>query len=130
MLRNLSVRSKLVAVVAVPLLACTAMAAIGVRDRLDQADRAREQGALAQLTSARIDLAQQVQGERLWTAVVLSSNGLNGTQELAAQRPLTSAALARFTERVQAGAVGSADVQRAADTARRKARPPPTTSPC
>ena len=64
MLKNLRVRTKLIAVLAVPLAALIVMAAIGVLDRRAEASDARDGRYLAELTAARVELVHQLQLER------------------------------------------------------------------
>jgi HAMP domain-containing protein len=104
MLNNLRVRTKLAAVLAVPLVALVVMASIGVRDRWDEATSAREGRRLAELTAARIDLAHQLQGERTLVAAGFASRGPDELEALGAQRRRTDASLSAFARR--AGSAG------------------------
>jgi len=54
MLKNLRVRTKLIALLAVPLAGLIVMATIGVLDRQADAAEARDGRKLAELTSARV----------------------------------------------------------------------------
>lgn len=105
MLKNLRVRTKLIAVLAVPLAGLIVMATIGVLDRRSDAAEARDGRRLAELTAARVALTHQLQLERTWTAAAVSGDRTYGVDELTAQRQTTDAAVEAF--RSQAGSARS-----------------------
>jgi signal transduction histidine kinase len=96
MLKNLRVRTKLIAVLAVPLAALIVMAAIGVLDRRAEASEARDGRYLAELTDARVELVHQLQLERTWAGATVASKNAFGVEEAEAQRQATDGAIAAF----------------------------------
>ena len=96
MFRNLNVRTKLMLVLAVPLLAMAGFAGIGAGERLDDADRAGTVTALARVVRGQVDLSHQLETERLWTGVTQTTDGALGREQLAEQRNRSDAALAQY----------------------------------
>ena len=96
MFRNLNVRTKLMLVLAVPLLAMAGFAGIGAGERLGDADRASTVTALARVVRGQVDLSHQLETERLWTGVTQTTDGALGREQLAEQRTRTDAALAQY----------------------------------
>src|SRR5687768_1636509 len=96
MFRNLNVRTKLMLVLAVPLIAMAGFAGIGAGERLDDADRASTVTALARVVRGQVDLSHQLETERLWTGVTQTTDGALGREQLAEQRTRTDAALAQY----------------------------------
>ena len=96
MLRNLNVRTKLMLVLSVPLIAMAGFAGIGAGQRLADADRASTVTSLARLVRSQVDLSHQLETERLWTGVTQTTAGELGKAQLAEQRTRTDAALAQF----------------------------------
>jgi signal transduction histidine kinase len=99
MLKNLRVRTKLIAVLAVPLAALIVMAGIGVQDRRAEAAEARDGRYLAEMTAARVELVHQLQLERTWTAAAVSGDRTFGVAEATNQRSITDTAVETFMER-------------------------------
>jgi signal transduction histidine kinase len=97
MLKNLKVRTKLIAVLAVPLLALVAMAGIGVRDRRSEAADARQSRRLVDLSTTRVQLEHDLQLERMWTAASLSGSRTTGTSNVPDRRARTDQSVAAFT---------------------------------
>jgi signal transduction histidine kinase len=96
MLRNLNVRTKLMLVIAVPLIAMAGFAGVGAGERLADADRAGTVTSLARVVRAQVDLSHQLETERLWTGVVQFTDGELGRAQLIEQRARTDAALAQY----------------------------------
>src|SRR5690606_25306873 len=88
-----------IAVLAVPLAGLIVMATIGVLDRQAEASEASDGRELAELTAARIDLAHELQLERMWSASAMAGDGTFGVAELATQREATDTAVDRFVGR-------------------------------
>src|SRR5215212_958388 len=96
MFRNLNVRTKLMLVLAVPLLAMAGFAGIGAGERIDDADRASTVTALARVVRGQVDLSHQLETERLWTGVTQTTDGALGREQLAEQRARTDAAFNQY----------------------------------
>jgi signal transduction histidine kinase len=98
MLRNLKVGTKLFTILAAPVIVILVLVTVGVRDRLAVAQGAERVEQLALFASDTAELVQQLEGESLWTAQVLSTAGATGRAELDAQRLNTDAAVAAFQQ--------------------------------
>src|SRR5512139_1477976 len=96
MLRNLNVRTKLMLVLSVPLVAMAGFAGIGAGERLADADRAGTVTSLARVVQGQVDLSHQLEAERLWTGVTQFTDGELGKAQLQEQRTRTDAALAQY----------------------------------
>ena len=96
MLRNLNVRTKLMLVLSVPLIAMAGFAGIGAGERLSDADRASTVTSLARVVGGQVDLSHQLETERLWTGITQITDGALGRAQLAEQRTRTDAALAQY----------------------------------
>ena len=64
MLKNLKIRTKLIAVLAAPLIVLVVLAGLGIRDRLSSADDAQAVQRLSELRIASAELTHQIQLER------------------------------------------------------------------
>src|SRR5687768_10129230 len=96
MFRNFNVRTKLMLVLSVPLIAMAGFAGIGAGEHLADADRAGTVTALARVVRGQVDLSHQLETERLWTGVTQTTDGALGREQLAEQRTRTDAALAQY----------------------------------
>jgi signal transduction histidine kinase len=96
MLRNLNVRTKLMLVLFVPLIAMAGFAGIGAGERLADADRAGTVTSLARVVRGQVDLSHQLETERLWTGITQITDGALGREQLAEQRTRTDGALAQY----------------------------------
>ena len=96
MLRNLNVRTKLMLVLSVPLIAMAGFAGVGAGERLAEADRAGTVTSLARVVQGQVDLSHQLETERLWTGVSQFTDGTLGQAQLDEQRTRTDAALAQY----------------------------------
>ena len=102
MFRNLNVRTKLMLVLSVPLIAMAGFAGIGAGERLADADRAGTVTALARVVRGQVDLSHQLETERLWTGITQTTDGALGRAQLAEQRTRTDAALTQYRRRARA----------------------------
>ena len=75
MFRNLNVRTKLMLVLSVPLIAMAGFAGIGAGERLADADRAGNVTALARVVRGQVDLSHQLETERLWSGITQTTEG-------------------------------------------------------
>jgi signal transduction histidine kinase len=96
MLRNLNVRTKLMLVLSVPLLAMAGIAGVGAGERLAEADRAGTVTALSRVVQSQVDLSHQLETERLWTGITQFTTEELGRAQLTEQRTRTDAALAQY----------------------------------
>src|SRR5688500_16628323 len=96
MFRNLNVRTKLMLVLAVPLIALAGFAGIGAGERPDAADSAGTVTPMALFVRGQVHLSPQLETERLWTGVTQTTDGALGREQLAEQRTRTDAALAAY----------------------------------
>ncbi|HEY6532455.1 MAG TPA: ATP-binding protein [Acidimicrobiales bacterium] len=101
MLRNVKVGTKLLAILAAPLVVIIVLVSIGVRERLTVKDNAARVEQLALLASTTSDYANQLQIESFWAATAAASGGGAGTAELQDQGGKAEAAAARFRDAVQ-----------------------------
>ena len=91
MQRNANVGSKLLALIAVPAVVLVAVASLGARERLDDADRAQQTEDGARLAASSTRLAHEFQLERL-LAMRLVEGDDSVTDQLAEQRQAVDAA--------------------------------------
>jgi HAMP domain-containing protein len=101
MIRNMQIRSKLITVLLVPLLALTVLAAIGIADNVSrgvQADRVNDEAAFAVNLST---LVHELQGERDLSAGWVGSGRDAGYGGVVAQRMMVNDALRSFRGDVQ-----------------------------
>jgi signal transduction histidine kinase len=96
MFRNFNVRTKLMLVLSVPLIAMAGFAGVGAGEHLADADRAGTVTALARVVRVQVDLSHQLETERLWTGVTETTDGALGRAQLAEQRTRTDAALSQY----------------------------------
>lgn len=101
MLRNVKVGTKLLAILATPLLVILVLVTVGVRERLTERASAQRIEQLTLLATTTADYANQLQIEATWATAVAASRGVSGTIELANQREKTDAAADRFRDAVQ-----------------------------
>lgn len=117
----MSIRWKLVAVLTVPLLALIGLAFIGIRDRSDDADSARQIRRSVELAATVSAVTDALEQEMVHSGQVLGSGGGLGTTDLAEARKATDAAIANYRTVVvdtPAGgdvATGLAQAQRSLD---------------
>ncbi len=69
MLKNLKLRTKLAVVLLAPLVALVAIGTLTVIDRRTVADDAGEDKRVTELLAARVELAHQLQVERVWLSI-------------------------------------------------------------
>jgi signal transduction histidine kinase len=100
MLRNVKVGTKLLAILAAPLVVIVVLVTVGVRERLEVKDSAARVEQMAQLATTTADYANQLQIESFWASTVAASGGGAGTSDLEAQRAKTDAAAGRFRSAV------------------------------
>ena len=119
MLKNLKIRTKLIAVLAAPLVVLVALAGLGIRDRLNSADDAQEVQRLAELRIASAELTHQVQLERNVTQAYANSAGEMEVAALTTQREATDDAVTAFNATAASvrGSTGSAGLVRQIDGA-------------
>jgi signal transduction histidine kinase/CHASE3 domain sensor protein len=106
MLRNMKVGTKLVTVLAAPVLVLVILAVVGVTGRLAEADDANRVEQLTEFVAVNAELINQLQQESVWSASFMASGGSRYRDELQTQRQATDAALDRFRsalERIQPG---------------------------
>ena len=96
MFRNFNVRTKLMLVLSVPLIAMAGFAGIGAGEHLADADRAGTVTALARVVRGQVDLSHQLETERLWTGVTQTTDGALGMAQLAEQRTRSDTALSQY----------------------------------
>ncbi|MGD9793936.1 MAG: nitrate- and nitrite sensing domain-containing protein [Acidimicrobiia bacterium] len=102
----MSIRWKLVAVLTVPLLALVGLAFIGIRDRSDQADSARQIRRSVELAATVSAVADALEQEMVHSGQVLGSKGALGTAELAEARKASDAAIEQYRIVVDATPTG------------------------
>lgn len=98
MLKNLKVGTKLIAILVAPVVVLVLLAAIGVRERLDVAQKADRVFDFAQLANADYRLATELEKEGIYSAQYMASNKAKGKAALDEQRTKTNAARAAFDE--------------------------------
>lgn len=106
MLRNMKVGTKLVTVLAAPVIVLVVLAVVGVTGRLAEASDASRVEELTQFVTVNSDLINQLQQESVWSAAFMASGGARYRPELDAQRQSTDAALDRYRgalDRIQPG---------------------------
>jgi hypothetical protein len=96
-MRNWPVRSKLVAVLAIPAVALLVLAGINVRASLNDAQSLRAGGELAQLERSSTALAHELQQERDLTAGAIARGRSANVGQLAGQRGTVDQAASAFT---------------------------------
>jgi HAMP domain-containing protein len=106
-LRNWPVRSKLIAVLAIPALVLLVLASINVKASLDDAQSLRTGGELARLEQSSTALVHELQLERDLTAGVIARQQKGDLGQLGNQRSAVDQAAAAFNAAV-AGPRGSA----------------------
>lgn len=100
MLRNLRFRSKLVLIIAVPLIALIVFAAIGIGGRLSVLDSTQRYGELVEPDAALDRLSAALEHESVVSGWYVSSDATEATAELLAARERTDAAIAEVRESV------------------------------
>lgn len=118
MLRRLNVRTRLVAVIAVPLVL---LLAVAVPEVLDRRDRAAEAGRAAAITSdvdAVAAATDALQGERTLSAALRAGAGPEVEQALADQRSLSDPAVERGVRALAGLAARDAELVRPVGAAR------------
>jgi HAMP domain-containing protein len=99
-LRNWPVRSKLIAVLAIPALVLLVLASINVKASLNDAQSLRTGGELARLERSSTALVHELQLERDLTAGVMVAHRKSDTDQLAKQRGVVDQAVAAFNAAV------------------------------
>ncbi len=95
-LRNWPVRSKLIAVLAIPALVLMVLASINVRASLNDAQSLRRGGELARLERSSTALVHELQLERDLTAGAIARGRADNLNQLASQRATVDQAAAAF----------------------------------
>ena len=106
-LRNWPVRSKLIAVLAIPALVLLVLASVSVRASLNDAQSLRRGGELARLERSSTELVHELQLERDLTAGMIAHGRGAGLEQLATQRGRVDQAASAFSSSM-AGPRGSA----------------------
>jgi hypothetical protein len=96
MIRNLPIRTKLIAILIAPLLALTVLASIGIGENVGRSKDAEQVQAETALVGALAGLVHQLQQERDLSAGWVAGNRAIGDGELAAQQAATNKALDAF----------------------------------
>ena len=104
MLRHLKIRSKLVAILLVPLVAIAVLGSLGVLPRLSQARDARQVAKFSRLAASISPLVHELQNERGLSALYLATH--QDQSVLAPQHHKTDVALARFGKAFESIAIG------------------------
>src|SRR5262245_15928264 len=112
MLHNLRIRQKFVAILLLPLVVLTALAASRIRSNVTESVRAGRVDALVTFTVTLAGLAHELQKERDLSAVYVSDPS-SGPQNVAVQRKLVDQVLARYQAKL-----GAIDVRRYSDRVR------------
>ncbi|HMK13160.1 MAG TPA: nitrate- and nitrite sensing domain-containing protein, partial [Acidimicrobiales bacterium] len=89
----MKVRWKLVAILAVPLAALLGLAGLGVAQRNGDAHNAEQAAQLTSLASKVTEAATDLQLEANWSAWFITTGGLQGGDQLKAQRATTDASM-------------------------------------
>jgi signal transduction histidine kinase len=100
MLRNLRFRSKLVLVLAVPLVALLVFAAIGINGRLDVLDSTQRYEKLVETDAALDQVSRALEDESIASRWYAAAQGTEGSGELLAAREDTDRAIAELRESV------------------------------
>jgi len=101
MLRNMKVGTKLLTVLAAPVVVLVVLAAIGVQQRLGQSDDAKRVQQLTGFVAVDSDLVHQLQIESIWSAAYMASQRARYGTEVEAQRQKTDVALAAYRDSAQ-----------------------------
>lgn len=96
MLKNLSIRNKLMLILALPLVALLYMASTSILDKFETRGELAKVGELAALGVKASALVHELQKERGMTAGFLGSNGKNFADKLPGQHQLASTKLADY----------------------------------
>jgi hypothetical protein len=96
-LRNWPVRSKLIAVLAIPALVLLVLASVNVRASLNDAQSLRRGGELARLERSSTELVHELQLERDLTAGMIAHGQGAGLEQLATQRGRADRAASAFS---------------------------------
>jgi Nitrate and nitrite sensing/HAMP domain len=99
-LRNWPVRSKLIAVLAIPALVLLVLAGINIKASLNDAQSLRTGGDLARLERSSTALVHELQLERDLTAGTMVAHFTDDTKDLAAQRGAVDQAVGAFNAAV------------------------------
>jgi signal transduction histidine kinase len=102
MFRNLSIRSKLVGLLAVPVAGAAVLSAVGVAAGVDDRARAGREQRMAGVAGLAATAAHELQEERARAAAWVAGSGRRGAGELRARRQRVDRALAAY----RAGAAG------------------------
>jgi signal transduction histidine kinase len=102
MFRNLSIRSKLVGLLAVPVAGAALLSAVGVAAGVDERVRAGREQRVAAVVGLAATAAHELQEERARAAAWVAGSGRRGAGELRARRQRVDRALADY----RAGAAG------------------------
>jgi signal transduction histidine kinase len=96
MLKNMKVGTKLLAVLAAPVLLLVILASIGVRQRLDTASSAQRVEQMAEMAATSAKLSHELQSEGVLSAAYMSSGGTQWKAELEQQKAVTDQAMATY----------------------------------
>lgn len=96
MLRRLSVRTKIMLLLAAPIVALLLIAGAGVQDRLRDAQSARESTSAARVVAAANDVAHELILESQWSQLLQVSDNRMGEAQLQDQRLRTDTAVRQF----------------------------------
>jgi signal transduction histidine kinase len=96
MLRNMKVGTKLVTVLAAPVIVLVVLATIGVTQRQAEAADARRVEQLTEFVRVNSELINELERESVWSASYMASDGQQFQSDLEAQRVLTDTALEQY----------------------------------
>ena len=97
----MKVRWKLVAILIVPLCALVTLAWVGISQRRQVASEAGRVRSIVDLAQATTDTKQHLESELIASAVMVGSDGVQGTADLATDRTQTDASVANLLGRLR-----------------------------
>lgn len=118
MLNDLSIRNKLILLLAGPLVIILLLSALGAQDRRSSAAESQQVERMAATAQANANVADALQREAIYSAAYVGSDRASWEEELTSARKATDEALARALPRVQ-GDLGtsSSDARSSAELA-------------
>lgn len=117
MFDDLKIRSKLILLMAGPIVIILMLSALGAQDRRASASDSRQVEDLVTLARANSDVVDALQQEALYSSAFIGTDRASWSEELEAARADTDASLAAALPRLARAGGGSAAVQTAADLA-------------
>lgn len=100
MLRNLRVSSKLLVLIAAPLLALVTLASLAAYDKVAAARRSTDAERLTQIVIDIMPLVDQIQSERVLSSVVVLTGDAETIQRLQGQRRVTDTVAAQLRDTI------------------------------